>query len=90
MKKVFIALLLSCFMLPAFSWSGYDWETNSYVDIGKGNLVRRDKEIEVFDYNTGEYKNYEVESIRRNSNNVELEVYDWDNNDYRTFEMDNY
>ena len=89
MKKVFIALLLSCFMLPAFSWSGYDWETNSYVDIGKSNFVRRGKEIEVFDYNTGEYKNYEVESIRRNGNNIELEVYDWDNNDYRTFDMEN-
>lgn len=90
MKKVFIVLLLSCFMLPAFSWSGYDWETNSYVDIGRGNLVRRGKEIEVFDYNTGEYKNYEVERVRNKGHRTDVEVYDWDTNEYRTFEMNNY
>ena len=88
MKKVFIILLLNCFMLPAFSWSGYEWETGKSIEIEKGNLVRSGKEIEVYDWDSGEYKNYEVESIRRNGSNVEVEVYDWDTNEYHTFDMD--
>ena len=75
--------------MPVFAWDGYDWDKGSYVNIGKGNLVRRGREIEVYDYEDAEYKYYEVESIRRTpSNRVELELYDYDTDEYRTLDMD--
>ena len=86
MKKVIVlVLLLMC--IPVYAWEGYDYEANSAVSIGKGNLVRRGSEIEVFDYGAGEYKNYEVEYINRVGNIVKVEVYDYENDTYRTLEM---
>ena len=86
MKKVFCIILLLT-NLPVFAWDGYDWERNTYVEIGKGNLVRRGREIEVYDYSTGEYRNYEVDNIRRRTNHVDLDVYDSETGEYRQFEM---
>lgn len=74
---------------PAFSWDGYDYQNGSYVEIGKGNLVRYGKEIEIYDYSTGEYKDVEVESIRGNGFSTEVEVYDPETGENRTFDMDN-
>ena len=92
MKKFFALLLVYCIAIPCFSWSGFDYDRGNYVDIGKGNLVRRGREIEVFDYQDGQYKTYEVENIRNRASGIhtELEVYDAENDEYRTFEMDNY
>lgn len=50
--------------------------------------MRSGREIEIFDYSDGSYKDVEVESIQRLDNAVEIEVYDYQGNEYRTFEMD--
>ncbi|HBR21734.1 MAG TPA: hypothetical protein DD713_04095 [Nitrospiraceae bacterium] len=71
-----------------FAWDGYDYEKGSYIEIGKGNLVRSGKDIEIYDYGTGEYKDVEVESIKRYGSSVEVEVYDYSTGEYRTFEME--
>lgn len=88
MKKLVLFILLFVFCLPAVSWEGYDPESDSYIEIGKGNLVRRGREIEIYDWKTDEYRTYEVESIQRTGNTVELEVYDYERNKYRVFEME--
>lgn len=58
------------------------------MEIGQGNLVRSGQDIEVYDYEAGEYRNVTVESIDRYGSSVDVEVYDWDSGEYRTFEMD--
>lgn len=42
-----------------FSWDGYDYNTNSYIEIDKRNLVRQGREIEYYDYGVGEYVDVE-------------------------------
>lgn len=83
--SILLALTLS---VPAFAWDGYDYESGSHVEIDDGNLVRQGREIEIYDYGTGEYSDVEVESIRRYGSSVEVEVYDYDTGEYRTLEMD--
>ncbi|CUU89660.1 Uncharacterised protein [Campylobacter hyointestinalis] len=83
--KNFILLFIA---VNSFAWSGYDYDNNTYVDIDKGNLVRSGRDIEIYDYKDGNYKDVEVQSIRNIGSSVEIEVYDYNNNEYRTFEMD--
>jgi hypothetical protein len=79
------AALVVSFQVSA--WSGYDWETNSFVDIDKGNLVRQGREIEYYEYGNG-YRSAEVESIRRYGSSVDVEVRDSETGQLRTFDMD--
>ena len=84
---IFICLLF-CFT-NSWSWDGYDYGSGSYVEIGKGNLVRPGNSIEVYDYGTGDYSDVEVQSIREGyGNSVEVEVYDYSSGEYRTLDMD--
>ena len=63
--------------LPALAWDGYDYETDAYVEINKGNLVRKGETIEAYDYNTGNYHQIDVENIQRKyDGGAEIEVYD--------------
>jgi hypothetical protein len=71
-----------------FAWSGYDYEKGSHVEIEKGNLVRPGRDIEIYDYQAGEYRDVEVESVRRYGGSVEVEVYDHQTGEHRTLEMD--
>ncbi|MER9018898.1 DUF5334 family protein [Mesorhizobium sp. M0898] len=72
----------------ACAWDGTDTATGDAVEIGKGNLVRRGGDIEIFDSGAGEYRDVTVESIRRHGSSVEVEVYDNESGEYRTLEMD--
>ena len=87
MKVIAVMLAL---ILPTLShaWDGYDYESGSYVEIGKGNLVREGLDIEIYDYDSGEYKDVEVQSINGNGSGAEVEVYDSDTGEYRTLDMD--
>lgn len=86
MKKVIFLFLVSL-LLPCYAWEGYDYENGTAVSISKGNLVRSGQDIEVYDYDAGEYRNVEVNSINRVGNTVEVEVYDYGNDEYRILEM---
>ena len=89
MKKVIliIAIILT---IPNFasSWDGYDWDSGSYIEIDKGNLVRPGRDIEIYDYDKSEYKDVKVESVNRYGGTVEVEVYEHSTGEYRTFDMD--
>jgi hypothetical protein len=89
MKK---AVCFACLFVSAcLAWDGYDWDSGSYVEIGKGNLVRSGRDIEIYDYGDGRYKDVEVQSIRKTySGKVEVEVYDPQSHKTRTLEMDSY
>ena len=52
--KLIVAIL--AFLIPTIShaWDGYDYDRGSYVEIGKGNLVRPGQDIErLFDVSCG-------------------------------------
>ena len=85
MKKLFVLfLMLIIFNTPVFSWDGYDYDTGDYIEIEKGNLVRAGNDIEIYDYESGGYRDVEVQGMVGN----ELEVYDYKTGEYRTFDMD--
>ena len=87
MKKIFNLLVFWAF--PVMAWDGYDYSNGTYVEIDKGNLVREGEDIEIYDYNAGEYRNVEVQNIDRYGGSTEVEVYDYETGEYRTLEMDN-
>ena len=88
MHKVLIFIALVFIALPVNAWEGYDYESESYVEIEKGQLVRPGREIEYYDYGTGEYRYGDVESIQRYGSSIEVEIYDVESGDYRTLEME--
>ena len=89
MKKIIFTLSL-ILLMPDFvlAWDGYDYETGNYIEIDKGNLVREGKEIEYYDYESGEYRYGEVQDIESSGSGAEVEVYDYESGEYRTFEME--
>jgi len=88
MKNILFTICLLFIPILASAWDGYDYESGNYIEIDKGNLVRSERDIEIYDYEAGEYKDVEVESIHRYGGSVEIEVYDGDAGEYRTFEME--
>lgn len=72
----------------AFAWDGTDVETGGSVSIGKGNLVRPGRTIEIFDYEAGEYRDVEVQDMNSTGSGVEIEIFDHDSGTYRTLEFD--
>jgi hypothetical protein len=86
--KLIVAVLVLILPTLVYAWDGYDYESGSHVEIDKGNLVRPGRDIEIYDYGTGEYSDVEVESIRGSGSGAEVEVYDYDTGEYRTLDMD--
>jgi hypothetical protein len=84
MKKFLVSSIFLAFANLSHSWDVYDYDSGSYIEIDKGNLVRPGSDIEIYDYSSSEYKDVEVQSI----SGTEIEVYDYDSGEYRTFEMD--
>ncbi|NMN69458.1 MULTISPECIES: DUF5334 family protein [unclassified Rhizobium] len=87
-KSASLIGILLALPVSALAWDGVDTETGSAVEIGKGNLVRTGRTIEIYDQEAGEYRDVDVESIQRNGSSVEIEVYDTESGEYRTLEMD--
>jgi hypothetical protein len=85
MKKLILLIGIVAFLN---AWEGYDYDTGNYVEIESGNLVRSGNEIEIYDYETSEYKYVEVESIENYGGSTEVEVYDYDTGEYRTLDME--
>jgi pyruvate/2-oxoglutarate/acetoin dehydrogenase E1 component len=88
MKLLLSIAAFACLSSPALAWDGYDWESGSHVEIGKGNLVREGKDIEIYDYGKGEYRDVTVEDVRGTGSGAEVEVYDHETGDYRTLDME--
>lgn len=88
MKQIVLFFALFATVNSCFAWDGYDYDQGSYVEIEKGNLVRQGREIEFYDYGSGEYRYGDVESINSYGSSVEVEIYDQETGEYRTFEMD--
>ncbi len=88
MKSRLAVFLLLLMPTVSFAWDGFDYEAGNFVEIEKGNLVRSGRDIEIYDYNTGEYHDVHVNDIDRHGSTVELDVYDYNTGHDRTLEMD--
>ena len=86
-KKTLLLSSLLCIPSISSAWDGYDYNSGTYIEIDRGNLVREGNDIEYFDYGTG-YQYGEVTNIDSYGSSVEVEVYDYNSGEYRTFEMD--
>lgn len=85
MKKIICFSITFIFISSfIFGWDGYDYNSGEYVEIEKGNLVRKDKDIEIYHWGDGSYHDEEVQGIH----NKELETYDYETGDYNYYEMD--
>ena len=82
------AVIFGLTAFPATAWDGTDSETGGAVEIEKGNLVRTGQDIEIYDSESGEYRDVTVESMRSTGSGVEIEIYDTDAGEYRTIEME--
>ena len=91
-KKINLSTIIMILPLSAIAdWSGYDWNSSSFVDITSGSLVREGNDIEIYDWGVGQYKDVTVETMNCSNtlyNSCEIEVYDWTTNKYRTLDMD--
>lgn len=89
MKTTHLMALLSALAISTsvMAWSGTDSTTGADVEIGSGNLVRSGNDIEVYDYDKGEYRDVTVESIQRYGGTVEVEVTDNETGETRTLDM---
>jgi hypothetical protein len=90
-KLIINASFIAVATLPvsAVAWDGYDYDKGVYVEITKRSLVRPGRTIEVYEYGEGQYRYFEVESVRKSGASVEVEVTDSETGESRTFDMDN-
>lgn len=84
MKKLVCIFLLLVSSVMAGAWDGYDCCSMEVVEIGRGNLVRTGKEIEVYHWDDGSYHCEEVQGMCGN----EPETYDYEDGEYHYYEMD--
>lgn len=87
-RSFFVVGLTLAGSAPTQAWDGVDSATGGSVEIGKGNLVRSGRAIEIYDGDAGEYRDVEVQSIRRYGGAVEVEVYDPNSGEVRILEME--
>ncbi|MET4279521.1 MULTISPECIES: DUF5334 family protein [unclassified Bradyrhizobium] len=80
-------LTASTNLTEAFAWDGTNAVTGSSVEIKRGQLVRSERTIEVYDSDHG-YKEYDVDSIRRFGRTVEIEATDTSTGESTTLQMD--
>lgn len=79
---------IALFSLSVSAWEGYDYEQGTSVEISSGNLVRPGQDIEIYDYDHGEYHDVEVQSITGSGSGAVVEVYNYETGEYRTLEME--
>lgn len=83
---LFLVMIAVAPFQPAKAWDGVDKDGN-IVEIDKGELVRRGRDIDVFHSERG-YGTYNVEDIRRYGRTVEIDVFNYETGETETFEMD--
>lgn len=86
LQLLYFFLLSVCGSPLLFSWSGYDYEKAEYIEIDKGNYVRKDEDIEVYHLGDGTYHLEEVQDFHGD----ELETYDYHTGEFHYYEMDQF
>jgi hypothetical protein len=73
--KIFSFFLFFCLInYKAIAWSGFDYENNTSIDIGSGNLVREGNIIDFYQQKTNELLSGKVLNINYFGNTTELMI----------------
>ena len=88
MKKIVLIITFLVILCPAlvYSWDGYDYDTDDYIEFDHPFSVKPGNDVEIYDYSDETYHDVYVISVKRNGT-VVIEVFDHDTGNYRTFEM---
>ena len=88
MKKIVLIITFLMILCPTlvYSWDGYDYDTDDYIEFDHPLSVKPGNDVEIYDYSDETYHDVYVISVKRNGT-VVIEVFDHDTGDYRTFEM---
>ncbi len=74
---------------PAFSWSGFDYDNQTSIEISSGNLVREGNIIDFYQQKTNELLSAKVLNIGYFGNATELTLQDLHTNQKRVVMMQN-
>jgi hypothetical protein len=85
---IFLSALLLLLPTLIYAWTGYDYESENYVEFDQDAPVIQGKDFDIYDYSDESRHTIHVISITNNGNEMEIEVYDYDEGEYRTFYMD--
>lgn len=88
MKKILLIITIFMILFPAlaYSWDGYDYDTDNYVEFDHPFSVKPGNDVEIYDYSDDSYHDVHIITIKQEGTTI-IEVYDYDTGDYRTFEM---
>jgi hypothetical protein len=88
--KFFLTILFFCLHnTAAIAWSGVDYENQTSIDIGSGNLVREGNIIDFYQQKTNELLSGKVISINYFGNATELIIEELNTTKKRTIMMQN-
>ncbi len=88
--KFFLTILFFCLhSTTAIAWSGVDYENQTSIDIGSGNLVREGNIIDFYQQKTNELLSGKVISINYFGNATELIIEELNTTKKRTIMMQN-
>ena len=92
MKRInlIITLMIVLLLCPIhlYAWSGYNFDSDNYIEIPDKESVIPDKDIEIYDYNDESYHKVHIISATRIDAVMMIEVFDYNTRNYRTFEME--
>jgi len=85
-----ICLSILFLLLPTllYALTGYDFDTEDYIEIDGELSAIQGKDISIYDYSDESRHLVHVISVDIEGDDVEMKVYDYDVDEYRTFEID--
>lgn len=86
-----VALIGASMMLfPAasFAWNGFDAERGSGIEIAEGTLVAQNRTIEIYDDNSGSYKDIIIRVLNVYPAYTEVWAYDTEMRQFRVFQLE--
>ncbi len=89
LKILFNLILFVIISNNAYSWDGYDIESNSSIEITDNDLVREGQIVKIFDLRDNSDHFVTILSMDSGFNNIEIEARDEETKEIRTFRMDN-
>ena len=91
-KEIFLIICLSALLLllptVLHAWTGYDYESENYIEFDQDKHVVQGKDFDIYDYSDESRHTVHVISIVNTGNEIQIEVYDYDEGEHRTFYMD--
>ncbi|MDH4984316.1 DUF5334 family protein [Aminobacter anthyllidis] len=69
-------ILLIATAKVAFAWNGIDVQTGQDIEIATGTTIEEGQNVEIFDYQSDEYREVLVITVRSNGHRLEIEVLD--------------